>query len=175
MLNIALITQGAEEHLAERVAGQGAAGLEAAVFVAADDASSLAVSNHTSKSVVQGHILIGCGGGGNVIGRFRTNQQGDDDLRGSATSQFAFRTEITLGVTGDDSQTVQDRHGFLVLDFIFVGEIFVLGGAGADRDQRHGHDNCQHQGQEFLHETFLLIRFAKRTNSRHPFQGSCRG
>ena len=96
---------------------------------------------------------IGIRGGlvGEVAGGLGADQQGDDDLRRGSAGQLSRRLEAAVIVSGDNTDTVQNGNGFLVLNLILVGEIPVLGGSRANRDQGHGHDQCENQGQEFLH------------------------
>ncbi len=150
-LDLLLVTQRAQQHLGEGEAGQGVAGLEGAVTVTADDLRGLAVADDAREGVAGGNIRIRRGGVGEVAGGLGADQQGDDDLGGGAAGQLSLGTEGAVLVTGDDTDTVQNGNGFLVLNLILVGEIPVLGGSRADGDQRHGHDQCENQGQEFLH------------------------
>ena len=157
-LKVALVAQRAQQHLGKGEAGQGVGGLEGAVAVAADVTSRLAVADDARKGVARGNVGGGRIGIGQRAGRLGADHQRDDDLRGSAAGQFGLGTEGTVVVTGDDADPIQNGNRFLVLNLILVGEILVLGGSGADGDQGHGHDQCQNQGQEFLHRTFLLLR-----------------
>ena len=150
-LNIALVANGAQEHLGEGIAGQGVGGLEGAVAIAADVAGRLAVADDARKGVASGNVGIGARVVGQSRGGVGADHQGDDDLGGRAAGQLRLGTEAAVLVTGDDTDTVQNGNCFLVLDLFLVGEIPVLGGSRADGDQRHGHDQSENQGQEFLH------------------------
>ena len=157
-LNVAVITKRAEEHLGESKTSEGAAGTEGAIIVAVDDLFRLAEADVARKHVASGDIGVGAVGGGESLGGLGADQQRHDDLCSRAAGQLALGTEVAFGIAGDNTEPVQNGDRFLVLDFILIGEIFVLGGAGADRNQGKGHDQCQSQGQEFLHGTFLLLK-----------------
>ena len=150
-LDVALIADGAEQHLREGVTGQGVGGLEGAVAIAADVTGRLAVADDARKRVASGNVGIGARVVRQSRGSLGADHQGDDDLGGRAAGQLRLGTEAAVLVTGDDTDTVQNGNCFLVLDLVLVGEIPVLGGSRADGDQRHGHNQCENQGQEFLH------------------------
>ena len=150
-LDLALVAQRAQQHLSKGEAGQRVAGLEGAVAITADDTGGLAVADDAREGVAGGDIRIRGGGVGEIGGRVGANQQGDDDLRRGAAGQLRLGAEGAVLVTGDNTDPVQNGNGFLVLNLILVGEIPVLGGSRADGDQRHGHNQCENQGQEFLH------------------------
>ena len=150
-LDLTLVAQRAQQHLSKGEAGQRVGRLEGAVTVTVDDTSGLAVADDAREGVAGGNIRIRRGGVGQIGRRLGANQQGDDDLRRGSAGQLRLGTEGAVLVTGDNTDPVQNGNGFLVLDLVLVGEIPVLGGSRANRDQRHGHDQCENQGQEFLH------------------------
>ena len=150
-LDVGLIANSAQQHLRKGIAGQGVGGLEGAVAIAADVAGRLAVADDAREGVARGNVGVGTRVVGQSGGSVGADHQGDDDLGGRAAGQLRLGTEAAVLVTGDDTDTVQNGNCFLVLDLVLVGEIPVLGGSRADGDQRHGHNQCENQGQEFLH------------------------
>ena len=143
-----IIAQSAQQHLHERIAGQGVGGLEGAVSIAGDDAFLLAVSDVASEGVVGGNVLVGSGVGHQSASGGGAKDQVADDLGGSATGQGGGGTEVTFGITGDDIHSGHHVDSFFVLDLGAVAEVL---GTGRDGDQRHGHHQSQYQRKELLH------------------------
>ncbi|MPM63218.1 hypothetical protein SDC9_110098 [bioreactor metagenome] len=150
-LDVSLVAQSAQQHLAESVAGQSAGGTEGAVGVAADVTSSLAIADDSSKGVGGRDVLVRSGGDRQVGSGLGADHQGNDDLGGGATGQSPGGLKGTVLIAGDNAQLIEDRDCFLVLNLRLVAEILVLGGTGTDGDQRHGHNQSQNQRKELFH------------------------
>ena len=145
------IAQHAQQHLGELIAGQSALGLEGAILVAVNDAGGHAVADVAGELAGSGDI----GEGGLLHAQLGSGivAQGHDrdDLGGLLTGDGLFGAERAILVTGNDTDLVEELNGLFVLDAVHIGEVLELGGTSADGDQRHGHDQSQHQRKELLH------------------------
>ena len=86
-LDVAVIAQGAQQHLHEGIAGQGSGGTEGTVSITGDDAFLLAVRNVASEGVGGGNVAVGSGVSAQSAGGGGAQDQVADDLGGSATGQ----------------------------------------------------------------------------------------
>ena len=150
--NIALeggvIAQSAQQHLHEGIAGQGVAGTESAVGVTTDDAFLLAVGDVAGELAGYGDVAVG---GGVCVELSRGGGPQDhvaDDLGSGAASQVVTRLEVAARVTINNFDGGDHVDGFFVGDVTVVRELL---GAGVDRDERHHHDQRQHQRKELSH------------------------
>ena len=76
-----------------------------------------------------------------------------DDLGSSTTGQGALGIEGAVSIAADDADGGHHVDSFSIVDGAVIGEVL---GAGADGDQRHGHNQSQNQRKELLHGVFLL-------------------
>ncbi|MPM75457.1 hypothetical protein SDC9_122450 [bioreactor metagenome] len=169
-LDVTLVAQSAQQHLREGEAGQGAGGTEGAVRVAVDVAGGLAVRDNRGKGVGHGHVLVRSGRDLQGSGGLGADHQRNDDLGGGAAGQSPSGLEVAALIAGDDTELVENRNCFLVLNFTLVGEVLVLGGAGANGDQRHGHNQRHYQRKELLHgfSSLKICRFRRSPAPRDP-------
>ena len=159
-LDVGVIAQSAQQHLHEGIAGQRTGGTEGTVAVAADDALVGAVGDVASKNVVGGNVAEGSDSGAQLSGSGGAEDQVADDLGSLTTVQGSLGLEGTVGITVDDLHSGQHGDGFVIVDFVSIREVL---GAGADGDQRHGHNQSQNQRKELLHVVFSSFKiFAKR-------------
>ena len=174
-LDVGVIAQSAQQHLHEGIAGQRTGGTEGAVAVAADDALVGAVGDVASKNVVGGNVAEGSDSGAQLSGSGGAEDQVADDLGSLTTVQGSLGLEGTVGITVDDLHSGQHGDGFVIVDFVSVREVL---GAGADGDQRHGHNQSQNQRKELLHVVFSSFKIFAIRRSLAPFarfRVSCRG
>ena len=155
-LDVAVITQGAQQHLHEVVAGQGSSGTEGAVSIAVDDALLRAVSDVAGEHVVGGNILKGSGVSGQSGGGGGAQDQVADDLGSLTTIQGVLGLEGAVSVTIDDTDCGHHVDSFLIGDAVIIREVR---GTSADGDQRHGHNQSQYQRKELLHLGFPPFEF----------------
>ncbi|CAN4022880.1 MarR family, partial [Dysosmobacter welbionis] len=93
-LDSAVIAQGAQQHLHERVAAQGSGGTEGAVGVAVDDLLLGAVGDVACEGVAHGHILKGSAAGAQSGSGGGPQDQVADDLGGGTAGQDISGLEV---------------------------------------------------------------------------------
>ena len=126
--------------------------------VAVDDALLGAEGDVAREHVGGGNITEGSAGGAQGGSGGGAEDQVADDLRGRPTGQGPVGTERVVTVAVHDPQSGDDVNGFFVTDVAVVVEVR---GAGADGDQRHGHDQSQHQRKELLHLVCTSLQFCR--------------
>ena len=150
-LDVAVIAQGAQQHLHEGIAGQSSGGTEGTVSITGDDAFLLAVRNVASEGVGGRNVAVGSGVSAQSAGGGGAQDQVADDLGGSATGQGVLGIESAVFVALNNAQSGHHVNSFFVLDLAVVREVL---GTGRDSDQRHGHRQSQNQRKELLHGIF---------------------
>ena len=139
---VAVIAQGAQQHLHKGVAAQRVRGTERAVGIAADDALLRAVGDVARERVGGGHIHEGGGAGAQRVSSGGAQDQVADDLGGRTAGQGFVRAEGAVGIAVDDPHARNDGNRFLIGDVTVIVEVR---GACADSDQRQGHRQSKHQ------------------------------
>ena len=139
---VAVIAQGAQQHLHKGVAAQRVRGTERAVGIAADDALLRAVGDVARERVGGGHIHEGGGAGAQRVSSGGAQDQVADDLGGRTAGQDIVGPEAAVGIAVDDPHARNDGNRFLIGDVTVIVEVR---GACADSDQRQGHRQSKHQ------------------------------
>ena len=155
-LQLGVIAQRGQQHLAEVHAVQLAVGTEIAGSIARQNALVFAEGDVPGRPVVRRDVSEDLRIAMQLLGVLAQQHPGDD-LRRLSTGQRAFRGEIARVLATEDPQPGEYLDSLFVLDVLVVLVVFDARCVGRQDEHADYHDDCKNQAQGLLQSLHVVF------------------